>query len=85
MMQGLSIRKYFNSQPHEEADITPAMNSCQLSHFNSQPHEEADMMEQLNGKMFLHFNSQPHEEADGSTSNHLITGVQFQLTASRRG
>ena len=35
--------KYFNSQPHEEADW--AVNACFLidSYFNSQPHEEADV------------------------------------------
>ena len=38
----LSKQRYFNSQPHEEADYN--QKTCDLAHwyFNSQPHEEAD-------------------------------------------
>ena len=55
---------HFNSQPHKEADITPAMNSCQLSHFNSQPHKEADNVLVSSLHDCEYFNSQPHKEAD---------------------
>ena len=34
--------KYFNSQPHEEADSNRRFAVQELGHFNSQPHEEAD-------------------------------------------
>ena len=33
---------YFNSQPHEEADIVALFLDFFRSDFNSQPHEEAD-------------------------------------------
>ena len=33
---------YFNSQPHEEADIDFLNTRGRSVHFNSQPHEEAD-------------------------------------------
>ena len=33
---------YFNSQPHEEADLGVLVVAIPLAHFNSQPHEEAD-------------------------------------------
>ncbi len=34
--------EYFNSQPHEEADLTHQQVSALHHYFNSQPHEEAD-------------------------------------------
>ena len=34
--------RYFNSQPHEEADLYHAQLLCMAQYFNSQPHEEAD-------------------------------------------
>ena len=34
--------RYFNSQPHEEADARKARFFTGCDHFNSQPHEEAD-------------------------------------------
>ena len=37
-----SEERYFNSQPHEEADIINSGGMESWSHFNSQPHEEAD-------------------------------------------
>ena len=42
MNSTLLMAKFFNSQPHEEADL--AFNTLYLIHhfFNSQPHEEAD-------------------------------------------
>ena len=38
----LSISMYFNSQPHEEADLFFVDCLLKFIHFNSQPHEEAD-------------------------------------------
>ena len=36
------LQRYFNSQPHEEADRPPANRQHNSEYFNSQPHEEAD-------------------------------------------
>ena len=36
---------YFNSQPHEEADLEPDAEREWSEYFNSQPHEEADVKE----------------------------------------
>ena len=36
------VLRYFNSQPHEEADHLPVYPPGFRFHFNSQPHEEAD-------------------------------------------
>ena len=64
---------YFNSQPHEEADLGVLVVAIPLAHFNSQPHEEADDR----GLCILlpayrHFNSQPHEEADGNFAQKFL-------------
>ena len=36
------LLKYFNSQPHEEADSAITIVVPAIPYFNSQPHEEAD-------------------------------------------
>ena len=38
----MTTSKHFNSQPHEEADLTQRLSRLERVHFNSQPHEEAD-------------------------------------------
>ena len=39
----LQLCRYFNSQPHEEADRWFDVNGDnEITNFNSQPHEEAD-------------------------------------------
>ena len=55
---------YFNSQPHEEADISMFSYYQIFSYFNSQPHEEADITQEVESYILIYFNSQPHEEAD---------------------
>ena len=55
---------YFNSQPHEEADIRTAEEPTDSLYFNSQPHEEADYRNPQSSHLLEYFNSQPHEEAD---------------------
>ena len=60
----LSDSKNFNSQPHEEADLTIILTSDCCNYFNSQPHEEADIFTITIWKCYCHFNSQTHEEAD---------------------
>ena len=42
MESSCSLRKDFNSQPHEEADCRSIQRMQGFSYFNSQPHEEAD-------------------------------------------
>ena len=37
---------YFNSQPHEEADVRKLLQQVYVFYFNSQPHEEADEIAQ---------------------------------------
>ena len=37
-----NVQCYFNSQPHEEADIYNRKRLSENRYFNSQPHEEAD-------------------------------------------
>ena len=56
--------RYFNSQPHEEADLLKQVRLIYFRYFNSQPHEEADMILPGIRNNPNHFNSQPHEEAD---------------------
>ena len=58
--------KYFNSQPHEEADDQHVIMLVNNGDFNSQPHEEADLLVLPLPAVHQYFNSQPHEEADGS-------------------
>ena len=36
------LTRYFNSQPHKEADVITAIASMYSANFNSQPHKEAD-------------------------------------------
>ena len=55
---------YFNSQPHEEADVLDDFPFLVFFYFNSQPHEEADHRLLERGHCNAYFNSQPHEEAD---------------------
>ena len=55
---------HFNSQPHEEADLTHGRKIFHKSNFNSQPHEEADYHSPQSSHLPEYFNSQPHEEAD---------------------
>ena len=43
----------FNSQPHEEADLSNSIFIIILSYFNSQPHEEADSKTAQIHVMFL--------------------------------
>ena len=62
------LEKYFNSQPHEEANKVTLHCDILLRHFNSQPHEEADSRELFYLSVFFYFNSQPHEEADEQRS-----------------
>ena len=81
--QWVKESRYFNSQPHEEADRSWSSSKRKEEYFNSQPHEEADYLD-LFKVLFVHFNSQPHEEAD-VTSSTLQMNIKFQLTASRRG
>ena len=75
----------FNSQPHEEADITTHWWFMMQHHFNSQPHEEADYPPSVSRIGASHFNSQPHEEADRLQEEMSMINLAFQLTASRRG
>ena len=64
-MANLLIHGYFNSQPHEEADVEPlCFTTWRIRHFNSQPHEEADTAMTGIHSGSTYFNSQPHEEAD---------------------
>ena len=56
--------RYFNSQPHKEADQVFHSFCFLLSYFNSQPHKEADPALDLRVSASMYFNSQPHKEAD---------------------
>ena len=38
---------YFNSQPHEEADVNDDLKAIIRTNFNSQPHEEADSVAEM--------------------------------------
>ena len=42
-IKSINYQSYFNSQPHEEADIRIMFPTEPMYHFNSQPHEEADV------------------------------------------
>ena len=56
--------RYFNSQPHKEADCCHERGSAASEYFNSQPHKEADVVAGVDCRAVEHFNSQPHKEAD---------------------
>ena len=56
--------KYFNSQPHKEADGISSSLLYPSQYFNSQPHKEADHSIKNGFYRHRHFNSQPHKEAD---------------------
>ena len=58
--------KYFNSQPHKEADGISSSLLYPSQYFNSQPHKEADHSIKNGFYRHRHFNSQPHKEADGN-------------------
>ena len=62
---------YFNSQPHEEADLLSCFPALLSNYFNSQPHEEADDAKCKHIFSCFYFNSQPHEEADLNDMNSL--------------
>ena len=85
MQDGYAAIVYFNSQPHEEADIISHRKKEMANYFNSQPHEEADCLVLNLLRHNLYFNSQPHEEADHSGFSRTFRARVFQLTASRRG
>ena len=75
---------YFNSQPHEEADLM-GLEWCLLKrYFNSQPHEEADYYGTGCGQVL---NISTHSLTKRLTSylKYTIRFQTFQLTASRRG
>ena len=76
---------YFNSQPHEEADIGyltywifPPLFQLTASRRGWRNLKTLSMCQE-------HFNSQPHEEADQMILLKVSDGELFQLTASRRG
>ena len=69
--------RYFNSQPHEEADVFYSQLEVMIWHFNSQPHEEADLTQLLSRSGQVHFNSQPHEEADRLNRKRLHLNIYF--------
>ena len=76
--------KYFNSQPHEEADIDADRFEFCVIYFNSQPHEEADH------RRSWHFFSRKFQLTASRRGwlaffDRIPTTVLFQLTASRRG
>ena len=73
---------YFNSQPHEEADILAGTVFLRPVYFNSQPHEEADFLVIHTTPACSHFNSQPHEEADGNfRQKYIYLKLFFTLIA----
>ena len=75
---------YFNSQPHEEADLSPHSIEIPCRYFNSQPHEEADDSTIMRCTPFCYFNSQPHEEADGSEPDRsYIKGISTHSLTRR--
>ena len=75
---------YFNSQPHEEADVTLNVTSALSSYFNSQPHEEADREHRKShwsGKISTHSLTKRLTRNQKTYDPEKV----FQLTASRRG
>ena len=63
----VSSDRYFNSQPHKEADQCHRSRFFVTIYFNSQPHKEADWKKHSEEETHTHFNSQPHKEADEVT------------------
>ena len=78
--------KYFNSQPHEEADGQGSANVWY--HASISTHsltKRLTSLMEVGGTVKRYFNSQPHEEADSASWLSTVSGTIFQLTASRRG
>ena len=58
--------RYFNSQPHEEADGTRIEHISRNHRISTHSlTRRLTMIHQNIELRFVHFNSQPHEEADG--------------------
>ena len=55
---------HFNSHPHEEDDLLPAVLLPSAIYFNSHPHEEDDADIYKHITEVENFNSHPHEEDD---------------------
>ena len=80
-MQSINSAKYFNSQPHEEADISRADWRKLQNHFISQSYgDDRDLHSFPSWHCPDHFNSQPHEEADfiPGISKHIISNFNSQ-------
>ena len=60
----LSVSAYFNSQPHEEADMLVTLRLIVISISTHSLTKRLTQLRQKMKKLMLHFNSQPHEEAD---------------------
>ena len=78
--------RYFNSQPHKEADGFVRVvfaDYCFIStHSLTRRLTEILLILYTRQK---HFNSQPHKEADGLKGDNGDGGKVFQLTASQGG
>ena len=69
--------RYFNSQPHKEADRLSSLCPIVLCYFNSQPHKEADHSFGYFVVYLRYFNSQPHKEADRPLYVKLLISSYF--------
>ena len=75
-----SFERYFNSQPHKEADKEVDSKGENDEYFNSQPHKEADGFCYVRILIRQHFNSQPHKEADRNfRQKHIYPKLIFLL------
>ena len=55
VLENSKTGKYFNSQPHKEADADSEETRMVVGYFNSQPHKEADSDCQQMGQQKLLF------------------------------
>ena len=77
--------RYFNSQPHEEADSLMLRIISMQSYFNSQPHEEADSIRRNFVAIVLISTHSLTKRLTVAVDVASLTQELFQLTASRRG
>ena len=77
------FQKYFNSQPHEEADAIVWSAIFNALAFQLTASRRGWRTEGFWRTQELYFNSQPHEEADIWPTLSPIRPIEFQLTASR--
>ena len=79
------MSRYFNSQPHKEADCPRSSVRSHQDHFNSQPHKEADGITPYPATAAVLFQLTASQGGWRRSALSLPLPPEFQLTASQGG